>query len=76
MKTKNTDYEIAIAETLGTIAFKEGKPCIPACDLELLKLLQDKHLADPRNVEIMKAWIMAWNEASLSYQLSKKYSLN
>jgi len=51
-------------QVLGTVAYEDGAPCIPALDPELTKLY---YPGVGRNVPIMKAWVKGWTLANLAY---------
>lgn len=57
----NTTLTFA-ASILGTKAFSDNMPCVPAYDSELLNLMQGLKAGEGKAV--LKAWLNAWNLAN------------
>lgn len=56
--------KIATAEVLGTLAFKAGKPRIPALDKDLLALLAGHKVGE--GIPVLNAWLRNWDLANLA----------
>jgi len=57
--------KIAIAEVLGTVAFRNGKKRIFALDKEATELLRGLEVGDPISMKIMDAWYKNWDLSNL-----------
>lgn len=72
MKASNIKKEqILKAAQLGKLAFEAGQKRVCAWDLELNKMFIGRNIGEtPKgeasSIEIMKAWISAWDSANLS----------
>jgi len=49
---------VAHAEILGTKAFQEGRPCVPALDKDLTPLFKELEVGQGK--PILDAWIRNW----------------
>jgi len=64
--------QILEASVLGTMAFKNGIKRVPYLDSELLKMppfknkIGEKVKGEATSIEIMKAWVDAWDNANLA----------
>jgi len=57
--------EIATAQILGTIAFKNGTPRSPFQDSNLMNLIKGNEVGNPANTQLMLTWIRSWDDANI-----------
>ena len=70
MKVSVETTQLLEASALGTLAFKNGLKRVPALDKELYKFFSgaigETKKGEASSIEIMKAWINAWDNANLA----------
>ena len=64
MNTDARAMQLFSAEVLGTLAFKEGRKCVPCLDPEMLKLLEGSKVGE--GIEPLKRWIRGWTLANMA----------
>lgn len=61
----NTKANTAAAKALGSIAFAQGRQCVPALCHGFMELIAGRPVGDKRTAAELKAWIAGWTEANL-----------
>ena len=62
----NNTTAIALAATLGTIAFNEGRSCVPVRDSKLMEILKERCVEIGSSIPFTSAFTKAWHAANLS----------
>jgi len=58
--------QINKAQLLGTSANFDGKPCVPALDKELMKMIEGNKVGDKMNILLMQAFVKGRTLANLA----------
>ena len=64
-KTTATKSELKTAYELGVKAFNRGIKRAPMLDKNLVRMLKGKEVADTSSIDIMDAWLKAWDTTNL-----------
>ncbi len=64
MTKQEMQKKIAAAQVAGTIAFGDGRKCVPALDKNFDKI--DQGLQVGEGIEVIQAWIKGWTLANLT----------
>jgi len=62
----NNKTAITLAATLGTIAFNEGRSCVPVLDSKLMDIIKENCVEIGSSIKFTSAFSEAWHAANLS----------